>query len=122
MKKLFLLPILVLSLSGCAGLGCKCDPIIKTEYVIQKTPVPAAPMPPEVPKPVLETGKLTKEDRENIGIVGKAIVVENKQLKGYISILEAIIAKYKDIASKSADRVDLDIDIEKLLREQESKK
>lgn len=94
-KKLLTILFIVLA-SGCAS-----KPVIKEVYVEKKVPVNSVPQPPKVDRPILETTKLTPEDRKDIGKVSQAVVVENKQLLGYTSILELIINTYKQAADKS---------------------
>jgi hypothetical protein len=98
MKALQLLTILL-----CVAMtaGCIKKPMVKTEYVEKKVPVNAVPAPPTVPKPVLETSKLTEEDKKNLGKVTQAYVVENKQLKAYTGILEMIINTYRELSEKA---------------------
>lgn len=81
--------------------GCATKPIVKYEYIEKRVPVNAVPAPPKYDKPVYETTKLTTEDRKSIGVVAKALVIENKQKDGYIEILESVINKYKELAAKA---------------------
>lgn len=89
--------------AALAILATACTPktIIKTEYVERKVPVNSVPQPPVVVKPTYTTPFLTPEDRKDIGKVGYAVGVDSKLKDDYISILEAILAKYKDMADKS---------------------
>lgn len=105
-KTILLAALLAVALTGCQTM----KPIVHTEYVTVKVPVNSTPAPPDVQKykPIMETEKLTPEDRKDIGIVSKAIVVENKQWKAYSGILELIINKYKVLAEKSGLGLELD--------------
>lgn len=94
-KKLFVIAAVALLATGCT------KDIIKTEYVEKKVPVNSVPQPPNVTKPDYATPKLTAEDRKDIGKVGHAITEDSKLKDGYISILEAIVNKYKEMADKS---------------------
>lgn len=105
MNKLALTVILALSLGACKTM----EPIVKTEYVDRPVPVATVPKPPKVDKPTLETTKLTEEDRKDIGIVSKAIVIENKQLKGLVGIYELIINTYDKAADASGIKTYLKI-------------
>lgn len=89
--------ILLVLLVGCSAK----DPIIKYEYVEKRVPVLAVPAPPDVSPPVYETTTLTASDKNDIGKVAKAFVVENRQKDGYITVLEAIIDKYRNMAVAS---------------------
>lgn len=81
--------------------SCRATPVIKTEYVERKVPVNSVPQPPKVKKPDYTAPKLTAEDRKDIGKVGYAITFDSKLKDAYISVLEAIVNKYKEMADKS---------------------
>lgn len=98
--------LMTLAITACAGK----DQIIKTNYVTVEKPVPTVPRPPEVKKPVLATEELTPEDRKDLGKVAKALVIENKQLRGYVTILESIVDKYRELAEQSEFKSELKIE------------
>lgn len=101
-----LLAVLITALSGCA----KDKVLIKTVYVDKVVPVAVVPTPPTVVKPVSELSKLTPEERKDIGPLSKAMVVDIKQQEGYITLLEAIIDKYRELAEKSGNKIQLMVD------------
>lgn len=97
MNKLLLSLVLVAFLSGCKT----NPPIVKTEYKNVYVPVYVVPGPPEVQEPVLATDTLTEAQKQDIGELAKAYVIENKQLRNFNGLLLEIVQKYAEMASKT---------------------
>lgn len=99
MKNKFILTVIlsVLLVAGCAH----------ERIVYRDTPKPVyiVPAPPAVQRPVLATENLTPEQRADPGIVLQAEHAAVEQLHGYIDQLEAVIKKYSDLATISADNL-----------------
>ena len=89
--------------------GCPKEDMVKVEYRDVYVPVATVPQPPDVPKPTYEYPKLTPQQKDDIGVVTKALVEDTKRKDGYINILELIINTYKQEADKSKVQTTLEV-------------
>lgn len=94
--------VLVIILSAVLMSGCAHERIV---YRDTPKPVYVVPNPPEIQRPVLATETLTPEQQQNPGLVLQAQTAAVEQLHGYIDELEAIVKKYRDLATVSAEQL-----------------
>lgn len=80
--------------SACAT----APPIVQIEYKTVEIPVPYAPKPPVVDKPVLDVTTLTPAQKEDLGELSKSYKISLIQVENYADDLEKIIKKYDDLS------------------------
>lgn len=106
-KNILAFAIIVSSISGCGMMPSR--PAVKVEYRDVNLAVPVIPSPPKVKAPVYASPNLSAVEREDIGIVAKAAVLDTKLRDGYIKILELIINTYKKHAEDTGSISTLDV-------------
>jgi predicted transglutaminase-like protease len=96
--------LIVLSISAIILMGCGHQQV-KTVYQDKYIPIPIVPAPPEVAKPEYYSETLTDEQKEDIGELAKAYVIDSKQAKAYADNLERVYETYGDMATSSENRL-----------------
>ena len=98
---------IVIALACLLAVGCM--PITKEKIQKEEVPVYVIPAPPVVDRPILETSKLTAEDRKDLNKVAKAMTIAKEELEEYADSLEKIVNKYRELSntSKTIDQVNL---------------
>jgi hypothetical protein len=91
--------LLIVFLSAILLVGCATPRIVYKDVAY---PVYVVPAPPPVNRPVLIVDTLTPAESEDPGIVLRAQRATSEQKNGYITELELIINKYRELATASA--------------------
>jgi hypothetical protein len=99
--KLLVVSLMCLSLVACGSNPTK----VHTEYKKTYVPVYTVPKPPVVERPKLAIQDLTPEQKKDAGEVTKALTISIEQLKDYITILERILNKYKELAEQGEKKI-----------------
>lgn len=99
MRNILTIMILGGLLMGCGGVQ------VKTVYQDVYIPIPYVPEPPEVTEPEYYSTTLTEEQRNDIGELSKAYVIDSKQALSYASNLKKVHDTYKILAENSENRI-----------------
>ena len=92
--KNYILAASLLILTGCFA------PKEHIIYKEVKVPIVKVLAPPVVNKPELAITTLTPEQKDDLGELAKAYKITIMQLEQYVTILEDILAKQKELADK----------------------
>lgn len=97
--KYITLIILSLSMMGCVA------PRVKTVYQDKYIPIPYIPAPPHVEEPEYYSNTLTEAQKEDIGELTKAYVIDSKQAVSYAENLKKVYDSYTKLAETSENRI-----------------
>lgn len=101
MKRIIMLLILPLMLSGCWF----CKENIKEVYVDKYIPIVIVPKPPPVNDKKSYVSDLTMEQKNDIGELSKAYVISTKELSHSKEQYKKVYDTYVDLAARSASRL-----------------
>lgn len=97
MKKLLLIPIILLSVG--------CEATVHTVYKDKYVPIPFVPKPPVIEAPEYYANTLTDEQKDKLGELAKAHVISGKEAVNYTIKLRMMYDTYDELAATSEARL-----------------